>query len=145
MAHLCPAIASVRNTTDQLRRERALGESLAPIRFEDMERIETARKMRSKMTARRISLPLLTIELDSKGHLRSHNGLSFRPGGEGFVSTAVVTAMSGSPACASLNIAPMADSVDDLKSTAFTAWLCKPCLNLVSAVLDAVTMANPQI
>jgi hypothetical protein len=116
---------------------------LAPTRFEDIERVEKARRMRSKMTARKIRQELLTLELDSRGCLRSHNGVSFRVGGEGFVSKTLATAMGGSPSRVSLNIAPGANSLESMRSTAFTEWLCKACLNLVSSVLDAVDDGEP--
>ena len=146
VAHLCAAIAAVQNTADQLRRERALGDILAPTRFEDIERIDEAKKMRSKRTARRLRQALLTLELDCSGHLRAHNGVSFYPDGVGFVSKALAilgTSPSGSQSRVSLNIAPKAESIEDMRTKPFHEWLCQSCLNLVSSVLDAIDGGEP--
>jgi GAF domain-containing protein len=145
VAHLCAAIASVLNTTDQLRRERALGDLL------------------TSTNSKENSL-LLTMELDKNGKLVDHNGLLFQPKGIGFISKTLLinnvkdnTGSSGGNEKTkdnnkfgasrlnriNLNLAPNSKELDQLTSSPFDQWLCESVQKVIQQVLDAAEDGKP--
>ena len=156
VSHLCAAIASVWNTTDQLRRERALGDMMSTTQTSTEDNV------------------LLTMELDENGRLVSHNGLSFQPQRIGFVSKTLWVHDKGSNVSnvsnvskdnkekeqhndnndvnsfgsrsvrrINLNLAPDFDHISQLKAVPFDEWLCKSVHAVIQQVLDAVEEGKP--
>ena len=110
-----------RNTTDYLRRERALGNFIGTMDKEEN---------------------ILTFELDGLGHLVTHNSLGVNQFGL-LSKTLIVDNETNTVKRIYLNVAPGMKYLSQLTDHPFNKWLCDSVKNVIQQVLDAVEAGKP--
>ena len=130
VAHLGAAIASVVNTTDLLRRERALGDLLGmPSRIKD--------------TMKEDHDVFLTLELDEQGYLIGHNYSVLFLEKVGFVSRTLSVENLIGVSRVSVNLIAGIAHLDYLTSSSFELWMCDSVKDSIQKVLDKIENGEP--